>query len=200
MPNWPMLPIATPRSSRGSGNETLSSRIVRGSTVASNRSRSQSRHSSTTTSGALAPAVTSTVFDAVEPRRVEVGRAVDQVRRHAALAGQLGQPLAVRAVLAAQHEHQVGLLGEHADGLLAVLRGVADVVLRRGGDLREPLLQPVDDAVGVVDAERRLREVGDLASRRPLAAVRRPRASRPGRSPPAPRPSCRSLRRALRGR
>ena len=48
-------------------------------------------------------------------------------------------------------------------GLLPVLRGVADVVLRRRGDLGKPLLQPGDDAVGVVDAERRLREVGHLA-------------------------------------
>ena len=36
------------RNSRGSGNDTLSCRIERGSTVASNRSRSQSRHCSTT--------------------------------------------------------------------------------------------------------------------------------------------------------
>ena len=47
--------------------------------------------------------------------------------------------------------------------LLAILRGVADVVLRRGRDVRKPLLQPVDDPVGIVHAERRLRQIRHLA-------------------------------------
>jgi len=75
--------------------------------------------------------------------------------------GQFGQPLAVGAVVAADDEDDVGTLGEDPDRLLAVLRGVADVVLRRTGDRRKALLEAADDPGSVVHGERRLRQVGE---------------------------------------
>ena len=82
--------------------------------------------------------------------------------------------------------------GQLADGLLAVLRRVADVVLGRVGDLRELLPERGDDDVGVVDAQRRLRQIGDLGvGRADLERARRPRRSRPGPCCRGPRPSCR---------
>ena len=53
-------------------------------------------------------------FASVEPRRLQVARAIDEISRNAALAGQLGQPLAVRAVLAAENERHIGLAGQDA--------------------------------------------------------------------------------------
>ncbi len=51
---------------------------------------------------------------------------------------------------------------EGLDGVLAVLRRVADVVLLRSDDGRETAPQRLDDARGVVDRQRRLRHVGEL--------------------------------------
>ena len=101
---------------------------------------------------------------AAEPGRVDLVGAVDEMSADAPLACQFGQPLTVGAVLAAQHDHDVGARGEEADGLLAVLGGVADVVLGRPDDLREAFLEPADDPRGVVDGERRLREVGEFVA------------------------------------
>ena len=78
-------------------------------------------------------------LDPLEPLGADLGDAVDQVGVRAERIGDLGEPPAVRAVLAAQHQHQVGLRRQLADRLLAVLGGVADVVLGRIGDLRELL-------------------------------------------------------------
>ncbi len=55
------------------------------------------------------------------------------------------------------------MIGEPADRLLTVLRRVADVAQARPHDLREANFQRVDDLARVVDAQRRLRDVGDLA-------------------------------------
>ena len=75
----------------------------------------------------------------VEPAGPEVGDAIDQVGVRAERPGDLGEPLAVGAVLAAQDQHHVGPPGQLADRLLAVLGGVADVILGRVGDPGELL-------------------------------------------------------------
>ena len=82
--------------------------------------------------------------------------------RHAARAGQLGQPLAVRAVLAADDQHHVGLGGELPNRLLAILRGIADVVPRRTDDLRKSPPQSLDDLGRIVDRQRRLGQIRHL--------------------------------------
>ena len=92
-------------------------------------------HSCTTSSGALAPAVISTVSTPSEPLVPDLRDAVDQVSRPAQPVGDLRQPPAVRAVLAAEHQHQVRLRGQLAHRLLPVLGRVADVILGWIGDL-----------------------------------------------------------------
>src|SRR3546814_4968882 len=57
----------------------------------------------------------------------------------------------VGAVGRADHQHQVALRGELAHGVLAVLGGVADVVVLRTLDRREAVAQRLDHATGVVD-------------------------------------------------
>jgi hypothetical protein len=99
---------------------------------------------------------------ALEPDRIDVLDAIDEVRFDAALAGEFGEPLAVGTVLAAEHQSEIGFGGQHRHGLLAVLCGVADIFLRRRGDVRESFPQPTDDAIGVVDAECCLCEIGDF--------------------------------------
>ena len=113
-------------------------RSVRLSTVrAVARLRRYSTHSSTTDSGALAPAVIRTVSTPSNQRSSMSPAPSIRCAGTPRFAGELLQPLAVGAVLAAQHEHQVGLGREHAHGFLAVLRGVADVFLGRADDAAE---------------------------------------------------------------
>ena len=85
---------------------------------------------------------------------------VHQVRVGAVVARDLHQPVRVRGVARADHEHQVALARHLADGQLAVGGRVTDVVALGPGDRREALAQPPDDAVGLVHRERGLREVG----------------------------------------
>src|SRR3546814_6284122 len=61
------------------------------------------------------------------------------------------------------HQHQIALRGELAHGVLAVLGGVADVVVLRALDRGEPVAQRLDHATGVVDRERGLGGVGEVA-------------------------------------
>ena len=69
---------------------------------------------------------------------------------------------AVRAVLAAEHEHQIGLGRQVSDSFLAVLSRVADVVFGGIGDIGEFFPERGDHDIGVVDAQGCLGEVGDL--------------------------------------
>src|SRR3546814_15042357 len=68
----------------------------------------------------------------------------------------------VGAVGRADHQHQVALRGELAHGVLAVLGGVADVVVLRTLDRREAVAQRLDHATGVVDRQRGLGGVGEV--------------------------------------
>jgi hypothetical protein len=96
---------------------------------------------------------------ALDPLGIELGRRVDHVRGHAAVRGDLAQPVRVRAVRAADDDHDVDRGREHLDRVLAVLRRVADVVLPRPDDRREAALERLDDARGVVDRKCGLRDV-----------------------------------------
>ncbi len=59
-------------------------------------------------------------------------------------------------------EHQIGLGCQFADGLLAILRRVADVVFGRVGDVGEFLSECGNHHVGVVNAQGCLGKIGDL--------------------------------------
>ena len=80
--------------------------------------------------GALAPAVTSTTSSGPEPFVADFVDAVDQVSGLAFFGADFTQPLAVGTVLAAEDEHHVRFADKLLDGVLTVLRRVADVFLR----------------------------------------------------------------------
>src|SRR3546814_5252913 len=103
------------------------------------------------------------VASAFEPLRIDLVGAVDQVGLHAFALGQLAQAVGVGAVGRADHQYQVALRGELAHRVLAVLGGVADVVVLRALDRGEPVAQRLDHATGVVDRERGLGGVGEVA-------------------------------------
>ena len=137
---------------------------------------------------------------AVEPLLADLELVVDQVGVGAVLAGDLDQPVGVRRVPRADHQHQLALTGELLDGRLAVGRRVTDVVGARTDDRREPLAQPVDDRARLVHRQGRLGDVGDLRGiLRPRARRRRPR-SRSARCAPEPPPSCPRPPRGRHGR
>ena len=79
------------------------------------------------------------------------------------LARDLDQAVGVGRVPRADHEHEVALARQLLDRRLAVRRRVTDVVGAGTDDRREALAQPVDDRAGLVDRQRGLGDVGDLA-------------------------------------
>ena len=90
----------------------------------------------------------------------------------------LAQAVGVRAVAGPDHQHHVDLVGERAHGGLAVLGGVADVAGVGADDGRKAPPQRRDDVAGVVDGQRGLRDVGELAAGRPAPPPRRPSSER----------------------
>ena len=88
-------------------------------------------------SGADAPAVTPTRALARDPLGLQLVGAVDHVGRHAAIRRDFAQAVGVGAVRAADDDHHVDLRRHELHRVLAVLRGIADVVLLRPDDRRE---------------------------------------------------------------
>ena len=164
------------------------------------RARNQSQTRFTSRSGAEAPEVTPTVVTPSSQRLVDLRLVVDQVGRHPAGARDVDQPVRVRGVPRADHEQQVDL-GEHLlDRPLPVGGRVADVFLLRPADAGKRRRRTPMISRGLVDRERRLRDVGDAS--RPRAGRAPPPRRRPGRapSPPVPRPSSRRPPRGRRAR
>ncbi len=96
-------------------------------------------------------------------RPVDIGRALHEHRARAARAlGDLFQPLRVRRIRRADHDHGVDLRRDALDRLLAVGGRVADVFLVRTDDRRKPRLQTLDDLGGVVDRQGGLRDISEL--------------------------------------
>ncbi len=85
----------------------------------------------------------------------------------------------------ADHQHQIGLGGHELDGVLAVLGGVADVVLLGADDAGEALAQGGDDGAGVVHRQGGLGDVGEHVGVGDRAGRPRRRRSRPGRCRPS---------------
>ena len=59
-------------------------------------------------------------FNTFEPRLVNVGDTVDQMRIDSRLSRQLSESLAVGAVLAAEYQTQLSITGDFANGFLSV--------------------------------------------------------------------------------
>ncbi|KPW25998.1 Uncharacterized protein ALO83_04863 [Pseudomonas cannabina pv. alisalensis] len=96
------------------------------------------------------------MLHAVEPALLHVLGTIDQVRRGGHAFSQFAQAVGVGAVRAAYHQHHIALVGQLLDGVLTVLRGVADVVFARPANRRETLAQGIDNAAGVVHRQRGL--------------------------------------------
>src|SRR3954465_4982630 len=160
------------RMALGSMKRTSSWTTWNSSTSWQPRARKNSTRRWTSSSGALAPDEIPTTRRpptpappapaAAQPRPLGLGDVVEEVRVGPELARDLHEPVGVRRVLGADHQHEVALVGHLLDRRLTVGRGVADVVGARPGDRGELLAQPVDDRAGLVDRQRRLRDVGDL--------------------------------------
>ena len=90
-------------------------------------------------------------FDGIHKVRLRSSRT-----RHAA------KLVRVLAVVRADYKDQLRFVGQLFDRILTVLRGIADVVLRRADHLRKFLPQDIEDLTRVIDAQGRLRENGYL--------------------------------------
>ena len=92
----------------GKGKWTSSSRMVVSSMVAPYSVWRNSTQSWTTSSGALRAGGDQDGFDPFEPFGLDFGDAVDQMGMRAETVADFGESQAVRAVLTAENEHQVG--------------------------------------------------------------------------------------------
>ena len=138
--------------------------------------RSASITSSTSSSGAEAPAVRPTAVYAHEPGRIELAAVGDQVARHAFLEADLAQPVGIGAVLGADHQQQIDDIAKLAHGRLAVLGGIADVRDVRALTSRGNAPGGRRSCPGVVDAERRLGHIGHGRIVRDVETRQRPRS------------------------
>ncbi len=86
---------------------------------------------------------------------------LDQHGRTTGALGDLDEALRVGRVLRAHDENDVTLARQGSDRVLSVLRRVADVVGCGACQQRKALAQAFDDAVSLIDCQRRLRQVGD---------------------------------------
>ncbi len=93
--------------------------------------------SRTSSSGAEAPGGEAERLDPVEPCRIDLAAALDQLRGRAAALGDLDQPQRIRAVGRADHQHQVAFGRDRLDRRLAVGGRVADVLGLGSDDLRK---------------------------------------------------------------
>ena len=152
---------ATLPSPLGSGNTTLSCTPVSGRTLRRTEFAQAGHDGVDQHLGRRRAGRHSDPLPALHPRRVDVVRAVDQVRRHAEALRHFAQPVGVRAVHAAHHDHDIDLRRHELDGVLPVLGRVADVGLLRLGDRRKAPLERGDHLGGVVEREGRLRHVGE---------------------------------------
>ena len=117
--------------------------------------------SSTSFSGAEAPAETPSVRMPSKPAPVDLGGAVDQHRDLAAGAlGHFHQAQRIGGIGRADHDHRIDLGRDGLDRFLPIGGGVADVFLVRPVDRREAPLQHGDDLAGVVHRQRRLGDEG----------------------------------------
>ena len=156
--------------------------------------------SSTTAGGADAPARQADRRYPGQPAELDVRRAVDQVRWRTGPLRGLHQPDRVGGVRRASHEHQVGLGGDSPHRRPAGWSWRSRCRRCRARASREPLAQRAGHLRGLVDRQRGLHQVGDLARVRRAQPGDVLRRSAPGPWSPAPRPGCPRPPRGPRGR
>ena len=89
--------------------------------------RSASITSSTSTSGAEAPAVMPTVLASLSQAGFELAAVGDQIARHADFGADLAQPVGIGAVRGADHQDDVDELAQVPHRRLPVLGCIADI-------------------------------------------------------------------------
>src|SRR6187402_2148471 len=99
---------------------------------------------------------------AFQPAALDMLRTVDQERGNALLLGQFLQAVRVRTVHRTHHQNEIHGFGETAHRVLAILRGVADVVLSRAFDGGELRTKRADDGDRIVDRQRGLGNKSEL--------------------------------------
>ncbi len=92
-------------------------------------------------------------LDSRQPTGLDHGGVVDEVGLGAHLLGQLPQAVGVGGVARPHHQHGVHQPGHLPHRILAVLGGVADVILARPLDLGEVSPQCIDHVRGLIHAE-----------------------------------------------
>ena len=81
---------------------------------------------------------------------------------HALALGHFAQTVGVRAVRAADHQHQIAIRRQDLDRVLAVLRGVADVALLWFDDIGKARLERLRHGGRVIHRQRGLRDIGQV--------------------------------------
>jgi hypothetical protein len=99
---------------------------------------------------------------ALQPVSIDLVCLVDQVGRHALVLCQLAQTIGVGTVGRTYHQQDVTLPGQIFYRVLAVLGGIADIVLARPLDRRETLSQCRNNTHRVVHRQRGLSDKGQV--------------------------------------
>src|SRR5438309_9708356 len=94
----------------------------------------------------------------VEELDVQLALAVDQLGPGARVARDFDETLRIGARLRADHENQRRLLGESLDGVLAILRRVANVIGGGAPEVTESLLERIDGAAHGAESQAGLRD------------------------------------------
>jgi hypothetical protein len=99
---------------------------------------------------------------AVKPVVIDLRDIIDEMAAHAAVLGDFNEALGIGAVLAADNQDHIAMLGELLDGGLAVGGGVADVFFLGAVNIGIFDAQGGDDGGGIIQRKSGLCEVGDL--------------------------------------
>src|SRR5439155_2194755 len=89
---------------------------------------------------------------------IDIHGGIDQCGFDAVALGNFDETIRIGRVLRADDENEVDIFGNLFDGVLAILRGVADVVALGADDLGELLAETSDDFLRVVQAQSGLGE------------------------------------------
>src|SRR5262245_58191710 len=102
----------------------------------------------------------------LDPLGCKLAAVGDEIARNAGLRADFAQPIGIGTILGANYQDHIDVMAQFPHRRLAILRGVADVSDLRSNDVSVAAFKRGNDAAGVVDAERRLRHIGNGRVRR----------------------------------
>ena len=91
-----------------------------------------------------------------DPCLLDAIRIVNQVRSRAQPLGKLAQPIGIGRVGRAHHKDNITAAGQFANRVLAILRGITDIVFAGPFESRKSLAERIDDRLRIIDRECRL--------------------------------------------